>query len=106
MTELRGARVLCVSDSHLLLVRHDDPDGGAPYWVLPGGGREPGETLEQTAIREVYEETGISITILYRLAVPPGLTAINALFVADPEDYKPASPTVDINQEKYLREAR
>lgn len=30
-------------------------------WVFPGGKADPNETLEQTAIREVYEETGISL---------------------------------------------
>jgi len=28
-------------------------------WELPGGGRKPGETLEETAIRECREEAGI-----------------------------------------------
>lgn len=30
-------------------------------WVLPGGHIEPFESLEDGAIREVYEETGIKI---------------------------------------------
>ena len=30
-------------------------------WVLPGGGVELGETLEQSVIREIHEETGIKI---------------------------------------------
>jgi 8-oxo-dGTP pyrophosphatase MutT (NUDIX family) len=29
--------------------------------IAPGGRREPGETLEQTAIREVHEETGCAL---------------------------------------------
>lgn len=43
-------------DGRALLVRHE----GAPHlWGTPGGGHEPGETLEETARREVREETGI-----------------------------------------------
>ncbi len=34
------------------------------HWGFPKGHVEPGETLEQTAIREVLEETGIHIRIL------------------------------------------
>jgi 8-oxo-dGTP pyrophosphatase MutT (NUDIX family) len=32
---------------------------GRTVWGLPKGGVEPGETLPQTAVREVSEETGI-----------------------------------------------
>jgi 8-oxo-dGTP pyrophosphatase MutT (NUDIX family) len=39
-------------------------------WVLAKGRREPGESLEQTAIREVKEETGLSnITIQKKLGM-------------------------------------
>lgn len=34
------------------------------HWGFPKGHVEPTETERQTAIREVYEETGLSITIL------------------------------------------
>lgn len=29
------------------------------FWIIPGGGVEPGETFEQVALRELREETGI-----------------------------------------------
>ena len=33
----------------------------SPYYSIPGGHLENGETFEQAAIKEVYEETGLTI---------------------------------------------
>ncbi|MGL5409064.1 MAG: nucleotide triphosphate diphosphatase NUDT15, partial [Shewanella sp.] len=35
----------------------------APYWSIPGGHLELGESFEQAAVREVYEETGLLISM-------------------------------------------
>ena len=52
-----GTRVLLVDeDERLLLFRYVDK--GRYLWVPVGGGVEPGETIEQTARREIIEETG------------------------------------------------
>jgi 8-oxo-dGTP pyrophosphatase MutT (NUDIX family) len=43
-----------------------DSDG---VWGLPKGTPDPGETLEETAIREVTEETGLEVRIIEKVGV-------------------------------------
>ncbi len=42
----------------LLILRRD-----VPVWVLPGGGIDPGETPEDAVVREILEETGLTVKI-------------------------------------------
>lgn len=56
----RGAVVLLDGDSLCLIERKR---AGQPYYLFPGGGTEPGETPEQTAIREAYEELGVRVEL-------------------------------------------
>ncbi|HRH26402.1 MAG TPA: NUDIX domain-containing protein [Candidatus Paceibacterota bacterium] len=63
-----GFGVILEKDGKVLLgLRHPDPDKAdsafrsAGEWCLPGGKLEWGETFEGGAIREVKEETGITI---------------------------------------------
>lgn len=44
----------------ILLIHKIDND----LWALPGGGHDIGETITQTAVREVKEETGLDIEII------------------------------------------
>jgi 8-oxo-dGTP pyrophosphatase MutT (NUDIX family) len=45
--------------TRVLVIQRND----VPIWVLPGGGIDPGETPEKAVIREVLEETGLSVRI-------------------------------------------
>jgi ADP-ribose pyrophosphatase YjhB (NUDIX family) len=66
---LPGAAVIVTDDEgRVLLLRRADTGG----WGLPGGFTEPGESLEQTARREVGEEVGLELGELTLLSVFSG----------------------------------
>jgi ADP-ribose pyrophosphatase YjhB (NUDIX family) len=57
---LVGIGVVVLRPDAVLLVRRGRPPAlGA--WSLPGGGQELGETAEEAARRELYEETGLRV---------------------------------------------
>lgn len=47
----------------VLLVKRCD----VPVWVLPGGGVEPVESPEEAVVREVWEETGLRVSVARKL---------------------------------------
>ncbi|WP_237737961.1 NUDIX domain-containing protein [Exiguobacterium antarcticum] len=57
----RSAIILMNEADEVALIRRDKP--GQTYYVFPGGGREAGATLEETAIREAHEELGVDIQL-------------------------------------------
>lgn len=54
------AAAVVVDDGKVLLVRRRVAEGDLS-WQFPAGGIEDGETPEQAAARETYEETGLSV---------------------------------------------
>jgi ADP-ribose pyrophosphatase YjhB (NUDIX family) len=51
--------VVCNAAGRLLLIHKADND----LWALPGGGHDPGESITQTVVREVREETGVDVEV-------------------------------------------
>jgi 8-oxo-dGTP pyrophosphatase MutT (NUDIX family) len=51
--------VVCDGHSRLLMIQHSDNH----LWALPGGGHELGESISETVVREVREETGIEVEV-------------------------------------------
>jgi 8-oxo-dGTP diphosphatase len=58
----------CILTNHtgeVLLLHRNTPH--LVQWELPGGKLEPGETPEQTAIREAREEIGVTVRVMAHL---------------------------------------
>lgn len=63
-----GATVLVIKDGKILLNLRSDTE----TWGIPGGALELGECLEETAYRELKEETGLSAERMTLLTVLSG----------------------------------
>ncbi len=94
---LAAATVLTDDAGRVLLVRHTY---GRLNWEIPGGLAMPGETLDETARRELLEETGLEVGTL-RLAglyLEPGHdlgTMLHGAFLAKLPSGAAARPTSD-----------
>jgi len=72
-----GVGAVVIDGTKVLLVRRgNEPLKGE--WSLPGGALEVGETLQQGVVREVLEETGLTVT-------PAGVVEILDRIVRDEE---------------------
>ncbi|MBE0431252.1 MAG: NUDIX domain-containing protein [Dehalococcoidia bacterium] len=59
-TRYQGA---IIRNHHILLIKHCEHATGRTYWLLPGGGREHGETEEACVQREMHEETHLDVSV-------------------------------------------
>jgi 8-oxo-dGTP diphosphatase len=76
------ALVFVARDEHVLLVRQSY---GQRYWSLPGGSMEHGESVEQAAVREAKEETGLDVRLTRLVGVysKPVQNALAVCFEAE-----------------------
>jgi len=77
-------------DRILLIKRNTPPFKG--YWALPGGRAETHETVEQTIVREVKEETGLDVMVVRKI----GEYHEQGMQGGDPYDYYPACFVVEV----------
>lgn len=80
---------------HYLLIRQNDQTEGCHGF--PKGHMEPGETEEQTALREIWEEVGLRVRLIqgfravedYALPYPPDTRKQVVFFLAEYENQTP-----------------
>ncbi len=70
---LVGVGVVAVKDGRVLLIRRAKPPRRG-RWSLPGGRQRLGETVRETARRELREETGIEAEVTALLDVVDSIT--------------------------------
>ena len=79
-------------EPHYVLIRAKDQPVGCHGF--PKGHMEPGETEQETALREIYEEVGLRVRLLpgfravteYRLPSPPDTSKRVVFFLAEYEN--------------------
>jgi ADP-ribose pyrophosphatase YjhB (NUDIX family) len=92
--------------SVLLLRRALEPGLGA--WDLPAGFLEPQESMEEAALRETLEESGLHVELVHLVGVyaSPEGNAVAAVFLARPMDGSAAVETdAESNDHAWVRKA-
>ena len=56
-----ASSVVLIGDRFIMLHRPEKSRSYPGHWSLVAGKREEGETIEETAVREIFEETGIRV---------------------------------------------
>ena len=65
MPNKKRAGGVCIYDNKILLMHRINLErvaGEQEYYVIPGGGVEDGETVEQAVVRELDEETSVMVS--------------------------------------------
>jgi 8-oxo-dGTP pyrophosphatase MutT (NUDIX family) len=81
MKSRERAIVIIIQQQKLLVIQRRKMQ--REYFVLPGGSREMGESPEATAIREIFEETGLKVTLKTKLAAFENYGRFEHYFRAD-----------------------
>ena len=112
-----SGRGIVINNDKILLNKF----GNGEYYNIPGGGVEPGETVKQAVIREIFEESGLDVTVgdlIYASEYEPNkcnfiygnkphISLVFRCFLnGDNKISPPSIPDVDPNNPKLTSEAK
>lgn len=73
-----AARAVIIKEEHLLVLRRKGIQG--EFYVLPGGGQQHGESIQETLLREVFEEVSLKVEIEEMLFINEFIAKRDSLF--------------------------
>ena len=95
------SQALVIRDGKILLVKHRM--NGRTFYCMPGGGIDNGETPEDAALRELYEESNVKGKIIRKLSVqykPDNRGEVHTFLIELDKDSPEPTPGVDPENEE------
>lgn len=102
--KLKYAVILTRYNNQWIFVRHKERQ----TWEVPGGRREPNEPIEETARRELYEETGAqSFSLLplfvYSVKIDNGDESYGGLYYSEVKEIGQIPPDSEIGEIIFMK---
>lgn len=103
----KAVRCYLIKDNKVVVTKYNKGNKKEGYYDIPGGKIENGELLKQTAIREVFEETGCTVKLkgilpIVSVKAPSGETHVLVRFIAEIVDENIKFDTDEILEVKWI----